>query len=117
MPERREEGGFILRDPTGNLSVARWPKGLQNSIILPAHANCKIGDQDIVASFHTHPNIEPEYLQEPSETDKRAVRNDPNLKGAFYEGEYVISQRTIYLINPVGQVSEVGNTEEVLSER
>jgi hypothetical protein len=106
-----EEGGFILRDLASNLSVARWPAGAQNSISLPPHQNCKIGDYEIVATFHTHPNTGRNYLQEPSETDKRAVRDDPDLKGRLYEGELVISQETIYLITPDGQVSEVEATQ------
>jgi len=111
-----EEGGFVLRDPASNWSVVRWPKGEQNTITLPPHRNCKIGERDIVATFHTHPNIGGDYLQEPSETDKRAVRDDPDLKGKFYEGELVISQRRIYLIAPNGQVSEVGNTGDIFAE-
>jgi hypothetical protein len=27
-----EEGGFILRDETGKITVARWPKGEQDEI-------------------------------------------------------------------------------------
>jgi len=96
--------------------VVRWPQGAQNSIILPPHPNCKIGENDIVATFHTHPNIGSDYLQEPSETDQRAVRDDPDLKGEFYTGEFVISQATIYLIAPSGQVSEVGETQTLLTE-
>lgn len=72
--------------------------------------------RDIVASFHTHPNISSDYLQEPSETDRRAVCDDPDLKGRFYEGELVISQTTIYLIESHGQVSEVGKTKEILAK-
>lgn len=109
-----EEGGFILRDAAGNMSVDRWPKGAQDTIILPPHPNCKIGGEDIVASFHTHPNTGKDYLQEPSETDRRAVRDDPDLKGALYEGEFVISQEKIYLIAPNGQVSAIENTREIL---
>ena len=71
---------------------------------------------DIVATFHTHPNTGSDYLQAPSETDKRAVRDDPDLKGTFYQGELVISHETIYLIAPNGQVSEVGNTQEMFAE-
>ncbi len=108
-----EEGGFILRDATGNLSVARWPKGAQDTIILPPRPNCRIGSKDIVASFHTHPNTGSDYLQEPSETDKRAVRDDPDLKGAFYVGELVISTDKVYLITPNGQVSEIGNRRDI----
>ncbi len=111
-----EEGGFILRDAAGHLSVVRWPKGTQNSIVLPPHPNCKIDDNDIVATFHTHPNTGRHYLQEPSETDKRAVRDDPDLKGEFYVGEFVISQATVYLITPDGQVSEVADTQVLFAE-
>ena len=111
-----EEGGFILRDSTGDLGVLRWPKGAQSSIILPAHPTCKIGDRALVATFHTHPNTGSDYLQKPSETDTRAVRDDPDLKGEFYEGEYVISQEIIYLITPPGQVGEVGATRSIFGE-
>lgn len=109
-----EEGGFILRDAAGILSVARWPKGAQDTIILPSRPNCKIGGKDIVASFHTHPNTGSDYLQEPSETDKRAVRDDPDLKGAFYVGEFVIATDKVYHIIPNGQVSEIGNRRDML---
>jgi hypothetical protein len=109
-----EEGGFILRDSTGKLSVERWPYGQQNSIEVPPHPGCRINDQDIVATFHTHPNTGSDYLQEPSETDKRAVRDDPHLKETFYQGEFVISSQTMYRITPTGQVSEVGQTKEYL---
>lgn len=111
-----EEGGFVVQDPHGNLDIVRWPMGGQSSISLPAYSDCRIGKGDIVATFHTHPNLGAEYLQEPSETDKRAVRDDRDLKGEFYEGEFVISQETIYLINPDGQVEEVGSTFEVLED-
>lgn len=111
-----EEGGFILLDKMGDLSVVRWPQGVQNSIVLPPHPNCKFDELDIVATFHTHPNTGSDFLQEPSETDKRAVRDDPDLKGEFYEGEFVVSQDEIYLISPNGQVSEVADTWEILGE-
>lgn len=111
-----EEGGFILRDSGGNLRVERWPRGQQDSITVPAHRNCRISDQDIVATFHTHPNTGSDYLQEPSETDKRAVRNDPHMKGACYEGEFVISAQTIYRIEPTGQVSEIAQTKDYFAE-
>src|SRR3989442_11557925 len=68
-----EEGGFILRNAAGKLSVTRWPAGGRNSISLPPHVDCRINDSEIIASFHTHPNTGPSYLQEPSETDRRGV--------------------------------------------
>jgi hypothetical protein len=109
-----EEGGFILQDAAGNISVDRWPKGAQDTIIVPPRPNCKIGGKDILASFHTHPNTGSDYLQEPSETDKRAVRDDTDLKGAFYVGEFVISSNKVYLITPNGQVSEIGNRRDII---
>lgn len=109
-----EEGGFILQDAAGNISVDRWPKGAQDTIIVPPHPNCKIGGKDILASFHTHPNIGSDHLQEPSETDRRAVRDDPDLKGAFYVGEFVISDEKIYLVTPYGQVREIGYRQDMI---
>lgn len=111
-----EEGGFVLRDSVGNLSVICWPRGGQGVIALPPHRSCKIGKHDIVATFHTHPNVGDDYLQEPSETDRRAVRDDPDLKGELYQGEFVVSQEVIYFIAPDGQVSEMGNTREILAD-
>lgn len=108
-----EEGGFVLRNTDGSLSVRRWQRGLQDTIQVPPHRNCFIDGLEIVASFHTHPNTGSDYLQEPSETDKRAVRDDPDLKGDEYIGELVISQAVIYLVSPAGQVREVDNTEVV----
>lgn len=103
-----EEGGFITRTATGELDVVRWLRGNQNSILVPSHPRCRIGECDVVASFHTHPNTGETYLQEPSETDKRAVKYNPNLKGDWYVGEFVISQATLYWISPDGQVGEIG---------
>ncbi len=111
-----EEGGFILQNPDGGLSVARWPRGKQNEISLLPHSNCEIGEDEIIASFHTHPNTGSDYLQEPSETDKRAVRDDPDLKGENYVGEFVISGETIYLISPAGRVRELNDTETYFAE-
>jgi hypothetical protein len=108
-----EEGGFVVRDADGNLSVRRWQRGLQDTIQVPPHENCIFDGLEIVASFHTHPNTGNDYLQEPSETDKRAVSDDPDLKGDEYVGEFVISQAVIYLVSPAGQVREVDDTEVV----
>ncbi len=109
-----EEGGFVLRDANGNVSVSRWRQGEQDRIILPTYQDCRFEGQEIIATFHTHPNTGENYLQEPSETDRRAVRDDPNLKAVFYEGELVISHEKIYLIEPNGQVREIGDTVKIL---
>ncbi len=111
-----EEGGFIVRNTDGSLNVVRWLKGSKDTIQVPPHKDCMIDGLEIVASFHTHPNTGNDYLQEPSETDKRAVRDDLNLKGAEYVGEFVISQEIIYLISPAGQVREMDDTQVVFTE-
>ncbi|HWW75010.1 MAG TPA: DUF4329 domain-containing protein, partial [Pyrinomonadaceae bacterium] len=107
---RHEEGGFIVVDDFGVLSVVRWERGTQNEIILPPHGNCLVSGKEIVASFHTHPNAGADFQQEPSLNDIRAVRDDPDLKGEFYLGEFVVSQENVYLIEPSGQVGVIGET-------
>jgi hypothetical protein len=114
--EAHEEGGFLIKDSTGSLNAIRWRRGQQNSIILPSHPGCKIGGSDIILTFHTHPNPGPNYIQEPSQTDIRAVRDDADLKGAFYLGEIVISKETLYLIDPTGQVVVVGSPDLFLAD-
>ena len=109
-----EEGGFILRKQDDTLVVSRWPKGELNNIFLPPHQNCKFDNFDILASFHTHPNTGSDFFQEPSVTDKRAIRDDLDLKGEFYEGELVISEEKIYVISPNGHVDEIGERKELL---
>src|SRR2546423_4481646 len=108
-----EEGGFIVIDDLGFLSVVRWEKGTQNEIILPVHQNCSVGGRAIVASFHSHPNTGANFQQEPSLTDVRAIRDDAELNGEFYLGELVISQDNLYLIEPSGQIVVIGKTDEI----
>jgi len=108
-----EEGGFILQSPDGEISVQRWPVGIQNQIAVPPHHDCRIGENDILASFHTHPNTGSDFLQEPSPTDRRAVRDDPDLKGKLYIGEFVIANDVIYLIQTDGDVIELADRREL----
>lgn len=112
-----EEGGFVTTDAGGNLDVVRRPEGKRDSIGVPPHPNCEIGGSRIVATFHTHPNTGDDYLQEPSESDKRAVRDDPDLKDADYVGEFVISYEMIFLITPAGRVREVAETRELFARQ
>jgi hypothetical protein len=37
-----EEGGFVVLDDEGKLSVRRWPMGEGNRIKVPAHAGCTV---------------------------------------------------------------------------
>jgi hypothetical protein len=41
------------------------------------------------------------------------VRDDPDLKGEFYLGEFVVTHENVYLIEPSGQVGVVGKTGEI----
>lgn len=113
-PNAHEEGGFIVRRANGEFFVIAWPKGIRNEIFVPPHPNGTRGNMPIIATFHTHPNIGPGFQQEPSLTDIRAVRDDPDLSYADYEGEFVISQKLVYLIRRSGQVDVVGDTTAVL---
>ena len=113
---RHEEGGFVLKDSSGQLSIERWSKGKQNEIIVPSHPKGKYQDKEILATFHTHPNTGTDFQQEPSDTDIRAVKHDPNLKTDVYEGEYVITKDIIYKINKLGNVIHIGKTREILKE-
>ena len=74
-----EEGGFILRNADATLSVERWPRGVQKQISVPEHSDGKRNGLTIIATFHTHPNPGADFLQGPSLTDIRAVRNDSGL--------------------------------------
>jgi hypothetical protein len=109
-----EEGGFIVETDQQELVVIRWPRGSENSIVVPGHPGGRIKEGRIVATFHTHPNTGPDYLQEPSVTDRRAVMGDPDLQGSGYLGEFVISAEKVYLVRPTGDVEEVMPTEDIL---
>ena len=109
-----EEGGFVLRNTDGSLSLERWPQGAQNEILVPPHPGGKRSDLPIIATFHTHPNPGPDFQQEPSLTDIRAVRDDPDLSHLDSEGEYVIASEWIYRIRTNGRVESVGETKAVL---
>jgi hypothetical protein len=109
-----EEGGFILQAKDGTLIVERWPRGIQNEILVPSHPNGKRSELPIVATFHTHPNPGPEFEQEPSLGDIRAVRDDPDLGHAEFEGEYVIASELVYRVSRTGKIEIVGSTNVVL---
>jgi hypothetical protein len=109
-----EEGGFILRDDTGRLTAVRWMRGDKAYIEVPAHIRCRYADQDIVATFHTHPNTGNSFDPEPSDDDVDGVQNDLHLRGEFYIGEFVLSKDMIYLIPPAGNWREIVPTEEIL---
>jgi proteasome lid subunit RPN8/RPN11 len=110
-----EEGGFVL-DHDGRHRIVRWTRGEQATIRVPAHVDCRYDGLPIVATFHTHPNTGPDYLQEPSPGDIRAVRDDRELKGEQYLGEIVISIQRLYWITVDGEVHDLGSFRELLGE-
>lgn len=113
-PTAHEEGGFVLRAPDGSWTVARWPRGSHNEIVVPPHPGGQRDSSLIVATFHTHPNPGADYQQEPSLTDIRAVRDDPDLGHTEYEGEYVIAREAVYRILRDGRVEHLGDSQTLL---
>jgi hypothetical protein len=113
-PAAHEEGGFVLRNEDGFLTVERWLRGGQRQISVPPHRGGLRRGLLVVATFHTHPNPGSDFQQEPSLTDIRAVRDDTDLDHADYEGEYVIASEHIYRISKHGLVETIGDTGAVL---
>lgn len=113
-PKAHEEGGFIVQREDGSLFVIGWPRGVQDRIRVPAHPGGRCGNMTIIATFHTHPNSGAGFQQDPSLTDIRAVRDDPDLSHSGYEGEYVISRRLIFRILRSGDVLVLGETQRLL---
>ena len=109
--ESHEEGGFILKDKDGNLSVQAWPAGDTDRIVPPNHPDGKVGDKEILGSYHTHPNTRFNYKQEPSQSDINWVKNNPRNAGSEH---FVISEKKIYKIDKQGNVAVVGKTKKVL---
>ena len=109
-----EEGDFVTLESEDKLSVRPWLMGAGNRIEVPAHAGCVVDGQPIIATFHTHPNTGPDYLQEPSDTDRRGVRDDADLKGSLYVGEFVIADEMIYLVTTGGSVRELDRRIDLL---
>lgn len=101
-PNRREQGGWIVRNSDGSFSVSRWPPGTASGISPTPVPSGSTG------SFHTHPNMgtapngQP-WNPRPSPSDVNNVRNNP-----VYAPHYVISDKNIYRINADGTVDDLG---------
>lgn len=113
-PDAHEEGGFVLIRNRGSFAVERWPRGEQDRVEVPDHSDGRRSGMIIVACFHTHPNPGSEYQQEPSLTDIRAVRHDPDLGHPEFEGEYIIARDRLYRILRDGAVEDLGVTKALL---
>ena len=111
-----EEGGFVLQSDDGSLIIERWARGAQNKITVPNHDGGMRNGMKIIATFHTHPNPGENYLQEPSPTDIRAVRDDPDLAHADYQGEIVISTELTYVIAKSGTITVAGRTSDLFAQ-
>jgi hypothetical protein len=64
-PKTHEQGGWIKKKLFGKLNLERWPGGDQAQMIPPAKP------RNAIMTFHTHPNYGPEWVQGPSDADKR----------------------------------------------
>src|SRR2546426_4835347 len=64
-----EQGGFIVRDSEGKLSMAGWSHGRSNEIQPPLCHDGKDEDKRIVRRFQTHPNVGPGGREAPSQAD------------------------------------------------
>ena len=69
-----EEGGFILIEQSGKLSVERWPSGHGNSIAVPEHRGCAIKGLPIVATFHTHQTLEATICRSQAKRTNEALK-------------------------------------------
>ncbi len=107
-----EQGGFLLCDPhSGEVIVKRLPSSERDSLSYPLCSDGKYQGQEIVGSFHTHPNTGKEWQQEPSPQDVRLSKEFPETMGPH---QFVISRDTIYHVDNNGVVSAVGHTADVL---
>ena len=108
-----EQGGFLLRDfQSHEIRVERLPSSANDSLSFPHCPNGQHAGQEIVGSFHTHPNTGTEWQQEPSSQDIRLSKVYPETMGPY---QFVISRETIYHIDNHGQVTVVGSTSELLN--
>ncbi len=107
-----EQGGFVVRDSqSGLITVIRLPSSARDSLSYPLCPNGLYQGQEIIGSFHTHPNVGKEWRQEPSPQDIRLSKDYPETMGTH---QFVISRETIYHIDNDGLVTVVGRTAEVL---
>jgi proteasome lid subunit RPN8/RPN11 len=107
-----EQGGFIVRDATTLKPVVRrLSVGQADSFQIPLCPDGRFHGEEIIGSFHTHPNIGPEWQEEPSRQDIRLVTEYPETVGAIH---FVIGMARTYSIANDGTVNVLGTTDEVL---
>jgi hypothetical protein len=64
-----------------------------------------------VGAFHTHPNTDPQYVQEPSGADYRVVKDI--AIGAPNHQEFVLSNGQVYRVTAT-QVQALGTRDQVV---
>ncbi|MDA0806445.1 MAG: Mov34/MPN/PAD-1 family protein [Planctomycetota bacterium] len=107
-----EQGGFIVLDAiTLRPVVRRLNVGQADSFQIPLCPDGQFHGEPIIGSFHTHPNIGPEWQEEPSRQDIRLVTEYPETVGAIH---FVIGPAKTYAITNDGTVSVLGRTDDVL---
>jgi hypothetical protein len=107
-----EQGGFLLYDSIADrLDVGRLPAGHQDSMSFPICSDGTYSGKLIVGSFHTHPNVGPQWRQEPSPQDIRLSIDYPETMGPH---QFVISHDMIFRIDNDGTVVEMGSTIQLL---
>jgi hypothetical protein len=107
-----EQGGFILHDSDlDTFEVVRLPACGPDLLAYPICPYGTYQDKKILASFHTHPNIGPEWRQPPSLQDIRMSQDYPETMGPH---QFVISMETIYHIDNDGIVTEIGPARQLL---
>ena len=79
----REQGGWIVRDPSGNLSVQRWNEWEPDNFTIKPSA-CK--PEGAIGEFHTHPYVGSDFPHTPSTPDywSYALRIWRNSKWKMY---------------------------------
>ena len=108
----QEQGGFLVRNiQTGSPTVTRLPSSARDSLSYPLCPDGLYQGQQILGSYHTHPNTGKEWRQEPSPQDIRLSKEYPETMGLH---QFVISRENIYDIDNDGQVTIVGRTIELL---
>lgn len=107
-----EQGGFIVRD-SGTLRpvVRRLNIGQADSFQIPLCPDGKFQGEQILGSFHTHPNTGPLWQEEPSRQDIRLVTEYPETVGRWH---FVIGPERTYCIVNDGTVRTLGATDDVL---
>jgi hypothetical protein len=107
----QEEGGFVLCRKTGRIDDSGRPRGRVTSIAVPRHLGCWFDGCEILARFHTHPNMGLDPV--PSGTNIQAMRDNLDLIADHYISKYVVSESIMNFIHPDSSVVRLGSPQEL----